>query len=38
VPSAKVIEIKNSKRYSRVKGFYLGYVFVRMKLYNEEEK
>jgi transcriptional antiterminator NusG len=38
VPSEKVIEIKNGKRYNRTKKFYPGYVFVRMKLYNEEEK
>jgi transcription antitermination factor NusG len=38
VPSAKVIEIKNRKRYGRVKKFSLGYLVVRMKLYNEEEK
>ncbi|MDR2812580.1 MAG: transcription termination/antitermination protein NusG [Puniceicoccales bacterium] len=38
VPSEKVVEIKNGKRYHRVKKFYPGYVFVRMKLYNEEEK
>jgi transcriptional antiterminator NusG len=38
VPSERVVEIKNGKRYNRVKKFYPGYVFVRMKLYNEEEK
>jgi transcriptional antiterminator NusG len=38
VPSERVIEIKNGKRYNRVKKFYPGYVFVRMKLYDEEVK
>jgi transcriptional antiterminator NusG len=38
VPSEKVIEIKNGKHYNRVKKFYPGYVFIRMKLYNDEEK
>jgi transcriptional antiterminator NusG len=38
VPSERVVEIKNGKRYNRVKKFYPGYVFVRMKLYDEEEK
>ncbi|MDR2372039.1 MAG: transcription termination/antitermination protein NusG [Puniceicoccales bacterium] len=38
VPSERVIEIKNGKHYHRVKKFYPGYVFVRMKLYNEEGK
>jgi transcriptional antiterminator NusG len=38
VPSEKVVEIKNGKRYHRIKKFYPGYIFVRMKLYNEEEK
>jgi transcriptional antiterminator NusG len=37
VSSEKVIETKNGTRYNRVKQFYLGYVFVRMKSYNEEE-
>jgi transcriptional antiterminator NusG len=37
VPLERVIEIKNGKRYNRVKKFYPGYVFVRMKLYNEDE-
>jgi transcriptional antiterminator NusG len=38
VPSERVIEIKNGKRYNRVKKFYPGYVFIRMKLYDEDEK
>lgn len=38
VPSEKVIEIKNGKKYHRVKKFYPGYVFVRMKLYDDEER
>jgi transcriptional antiterminator NusG len=37
VPSEKVIEIKNGKKYHRVKKFYPGYVFIQMKLYDEEE-
>lgn len=38
VPSEKVIEIKNGKKYHRVKKFYPGYIFIRMKLYDEDEK
>jgi transcriptional antiterminator NusG len=38
VPSERIIEIKNGKRYNRVKKFYPGYVFVRMKLYDENEQ
>ncbi|MDR1906651.1 MAG: transcription termination/antitermination protein NusG [Puniceicoccales bacterium] len=38
VPSERVIEIKNGKRYNRVKKFYPGYVFIRMKLYDDDEK
>lgn len=37
VPSERVIEIKNGKKYHRVKKFYPGYVFVKMKLYDDEE-
>jgi transcriptional antiterminator NusG len=35
VPSENVIEIKNGKKYHRVKKFYPGYAFIRMKLFDE---
>lgn len=37
VPSERVIEIKNGKKYNRVKKFYPGYIFIKMKLYGEDD-
>ena len=37
VPSERVIEIKNGKTYHRVKKFYPGYIFIKMKLYGEDD-
>ncbi|MDR1528341.1 MAG: transcription termination/antitermination protein NusG [Puniceicoccales bacterium] len=34
VPAEKVTEIKNGKKYSRVRKFYPGYVFIKMKMYD----
>ncbi|MDR1458250.1 MAG: transcription termination/antitermination protein NusG [Puniceicoccales bacterium] len=36
VPVENVIEIKNGKRRQRMKKFYPGYVFIRMKLLDED--
>ncbi|MDR0351068.1 MAG: transcription termination/antitermination protein NusG [Puniceicoccales bacterium] len=36
VPSENVMEIKNGKRYQRVKKFYPGYVFIKMKLLDDD--
>ncbi len=38
VPSEKVIEIKNGKKYHRTKKFYPGYVFLKMKLYDDHDQ
>lgn len=37
VPSERVIEVKNGKKYNRIKKFYPGYVFVKMPLYGEDD-
>ena len=36
VPSEKVTEVKNGKRNTRVRKFYPGYVFIRLKAYNDD--
>lgn len=36
VPSEKVTEIKNGKKYARVRKFFPGYVFVKMQLMGED--
>ncbi|MDR0742393.1 MAG: transcription termination/antitermination protein NusG [Puniceicoccales bacterium] len=38
VPAEKVTEIKNGKKYSRVRKFYPGYVFIKMKMYGANGK
>ncbi|MDR2776870.1 MAG: transcription termination/antitermination protein NusG [Puniceicoccales bacterium] len=38
VPTEKVTEIKNGKKYSRVRKFYPGYVFIKMKMYDPNGK
>ncbi|MDR2735628.1 MAG: transcription termination/antitermination protein NusG [Puniceicoccales bacterium] len=36
VPSENVVEIKNGKKYHRVKKFYPGYAFIKMKLFDDD--
>ena len=36
VPSEKVTEVKNGKRNTRVRKFYPGYVFIKLKAYNDD--
>lgn len=36
VPSEKVTEVKNGKRNTRVRKFYPGYVFIRLRAYNDD--
>jgi transcriptional antiterminator NusG len=38
LPSEKVVEVKNGKKYSRVRKFYPGYVFIKMRAYDGEGK
>ncbi|MDR2779391.1 MAG: transcription termination/antitermination protein NusG [Puniceicoccales bacterium] len=38
VPMEKVVEIKNGKKYSHVRKFYPGYVFIKMKMYDTDGK
>jgi transcriptional antiterminator NusG len=38
VPSEKVVEVKNGKKFTRVRKFYPGYVFVKMKRYGPDGK
>ncbi|MDR0693276.1 MAG: transcription termination/antitermination protein NusG [Puniceicoccales bacterium] len=38
VPAEKITEIKNGKKYSRVRKFYPGYVFIKMKMYDDAGK
>ncbi len=37
MPEEKVSEIKNGKKVSRARKLYPGYIFVRVKLYDEDE-
>ncbi|MDR1457720.1 MAG: transcription termination/antitermination protein NusG [Puniceicoccales bacterium] len=38
VPAEKITEIKNGRKYSRVRKFYPGYVFIKMKMYDDDGK
>ncbi|MDR1402037.1 MAG: transcription termination/antitermination protein NusG [Puniceicoccales bacterium] len=38
LPTEKVVEIKNGKKYTRTRKFYPGYVFIRMRMYDPEGK
>ncbi|MDR2432272.1 MAG: transcription termination/antitermination protein NusG [Puniceicoccales bacterium] len=38
VPTEKIMEVKNGKKYSRVRKFYPGYVFIKMKMYDTDGK
>jgi transcriptional antiterminator NusG len=38
VPSETVTEIKNGRKSTKVRKFYPGYVFIRMRLYDADEK
>jgi transcriptional antiterminator NusG len=35
VPTEKVVEVKNGKKYSRVRKFYPGYAFIKMRMYDD---
>ncbi len=35
VPSEEIAEIKNGKKYKRVRKFYPGYVFIHMRMYDK---
>ena len=37
VPTEKVTEVKNGKKYTRVRKFYPGYVFVKMRSSDDDE-
>jgi transcriptional antiterminator NusG len=36
VPTEKVVEVKNGKKYTRVRKFYPGYVFIKMRAYGAD--
>ena len=36
VPSEKVVDIRDGKKRSRVRKFYPGYVFIKMKMYDDK--
>lgn len=35
VPSEKISEVKNGKKHTRIRKFYLGYVFIHMHMYDK---
>ena len=35
LPSESISEVRNGKKYSRVRKFYPGYVFIKMQMYDE---
>ncbi len=38
MPTETVTEVKNGRKYQKIRKFYPGYVFVNMRLYDEEGK
>jgi transcriptional antiterminator NusG len=38
VPTERVVEVRNGKKYSRVRKFYPGYVFIKMRMYDADGK
>jgi transcriptional antiterminator NusG len=38
VPAETVSEIKNGRKFTKVRKFYPGYVFIRMRLYDDDAK
>jgi transcriptional antiterminator NusG len=36
VPSERVVEVKNGRRFVRTRKFYPGYVFIKMRMYGED--
>lgn len=37
-PEEKVTEVKNGRKLNRTRKFYPGYIFIRMRLYDEDKK
>lgn len=38
MPTETVTEVKNGRKYTKVRKFYPGYVFIKMRLYDETKK